>query len=585
MDTYKVPTQKILATRIGFSFLSIAFIFLVFVANSNAQATAGMAVASFTGLDNVSQGNWHGKYGADGYSIPNIPPNIPSYAVLAVQNQSNWTWNNSTTDPRALQTGSGSGRIASTWFTYSTMTFDVNLTDGNSHQIALYALDWDGGSRTETVQVVDANSGLLLDARSISNFTNGMYLVWSITGHAKISVTYTGGSNAVMSGVFFGGALVATAPTAPTTTGAATANLVSIDTATEGNWQGKYGADGHSIASSTQTIPAYASFIPQNQVDWTWTASTTDPRALESSSSGRMATAWYNTPTFNYDLNLTDGNSHQIALYALDWDFDSRSETIQIADANSGAVLDTRNLSSFSSGTYFVWNISGHVKINVTLTGGPNAVISGVFFGGASSNATAPSQPPPATNGGTLILNASSTSLSFGQVNVSSSTNQTITLTNAGSATVTISNVSVAGAGFNASGVSTGTILAPGQSASLNATFAPEASGNASGSITIASNATHGSNVIALSGTAVAPVPQTVALSWSPSTSAVVGYNVYVSLVSGSGYTKLTSSPVPTTDYSDTGLQTAQTRYYVVTSVNSGNEESGYSTQVAAIVP
>jgi hypothetical protein len=43
-------------------------------------------------------------------------------------------------------------------------------------------------------------------------------------------------------------------------------------------------------------------------------------------------------------------------------------------------VLDTRSISQFNTGVYLVWNISGHVKINVTRTGGANAVISGVFL-------------------------------------------------------------------------------------------------------------------------------------------------------------------------------------------------------------
>jgi len=76
-----------------------------------------------------------------------------------------------------------------------------------------------------------------------------------------------------------------------------------------------------------------------------------------------------------------------------------------------------------------------------------------------------------------------------------------------------------------------------------------------------------------------------VSLSWSGSTSTVTGYNVYVSTISGSGYAKLTTSPVLTTAFVDSGLDTAQTRYYVVTSVNSSNEESAYSNEVAAIIP
>ena len=79
-------------------------------------------------------------------------------------------------------------------------------------------------------------------------------------------------------------------------------------------------------------------------------------------------------------MNFTDGNTHRFALYALDWDSTTRVETIQIVDANSNALLDTRNISSFNNGIYLIWNISGHVKINITCTGGANAVISGAFF-------------------------------------------------------------------------------------------------------------------------------------------------------------------------------------------------------------
>ena len=43
-------------------------------------------------------------------------------------------------------------------------------------------------------------------------------------------------------------------------------------------------------------------------------------------------------------------------------------------------TLDTRNISLFNNGIYLIWNLSGHVKINVTLTAGGNAVISGAFF-------------------------------------------------------------------------------------------------------------------------------------------------------------------------------------------------------------
>lgn len=194
---------------------------------------------------------------------------------------------------------------------------------------------------------------------------------------------------------------------------------------------------------------------------------------------------------------------------------------------------------------------------------------------------TSTSTPAPAS---TYILNASSTSLSFGSVNIASSGQQTLTLTNAGNANITISNVIVSGAGFNASGVSAGTVLTPGQSVTLTATFAPASTGNASGSISISNNSSNGTETIALSGTG-APATHSVQLSWSPSTSNVIGYNVYVSNTSDGSYSKLTPSPNAVTSYTDGNLQTAQTRYYVVTSVNSSNQESAFSSQVSAIIP
>jgi Abnormal spindle-like microcephaly-assoc'd, ASPM-SPD-2-Hydin/Immunoglobulin I-set domain len=185
----------------------------------------------------------------------------------------------------------------------------------------------------------------------------------------------------------------------------------------------------------------------------------------------------------------------------------------------------------------------------------------------------------------TLLLNSSSPSLSFGSVSVSSNSTQSVTLTNAGNSSVTISNVTVSGAGFNAAGVSSGLILAPGQAASLTATFAPSGAGSAKGSISIASNATNSPDSISLSGTGVAAVNHSVALSWSPSTSTVVGYNTYSSAQSGGPYTKLTGTPVAATSYTDSAVQAGQTYYFVVTSVDSSNEESAYSPEVSALVP
>ena len=80
------------------------------------------------------------------------------------------------------------------------------------------------------------------------------------------------------------------------------------------------------------------------------------------------------------DLVFNDGAQHRVAVYCLDWDTTARAQTVQIVDGN-GAVLNTQNMTGFHNGQYLVWQLSGHVKIQVTNSvGGSNAVVSGLFF-------------------------------------------------------------------------------------------------------------------------------------------------------------------------------------------------------------
>jgi fibronectin type 3 domain-containing protein len=77
-----------------------------------------------------------------------------------------------------------------------------------------------------------------------------------------------------------------------------------------------------------------------------------------------------------------------------------------------------------------------------------------------------------------------------------------------------------------------------------------------------------------------------VGLSWTASSSSgVVGYNVYRSTTSGSGYAKLTASPIAGVAYTDWSTALGETYFYVVTAVNSAGVESAYSTQASAAIP
>jgi fibronectin type 3 domain-containing protein len=75
-------------------------------------------------------------------------------------------------------------------------------------------------------------------------------------------------------------------------------------------------------------------------------------------------------------------------------------------------------------------------------------------------------------------------------------------------------------------------------------------------------------------------------LSWVASTSSdVTGYNVYRSTVSGGSYTKINSSLITESTYTDSTVVSGKTYYYVTTSVDSSGEESPHSNEVQAVIP
>src|SRR5579863_74563 len=102
-----------------------------------------------------------------------------------------------------------------------------------------------------------------------------------------------------------------------------------------------------------------------------------------------------------------------------------------------------------------------------------------------------------AANGNAVLsgaqFNANTSTINLGNVALGDTKTATITFTNSTNSAVTITNISVSGAGFNAGGIPSGTILNPGQTATLSITFTPSSTGSASGSITVTSNAQNSS--------------------------------------------------------------------------------------------
>src|SRR5579862_22242 len=169
----------------------------------------------------------------------------------------------------------------------------------------------------------------------------------------------------------------------------ASATFLKTDTSTVGSWKGVYGSDGFNVFTDTSannpTYPSYASLTPSGNSTFQWAAPSTSNASYclqqtASGSSNRLAGVWFSSTSFSLDLNLTDGNTHQVALYLLDWGSAGRGETVAITDEGTGTTLDSRSITSFGNGYYEVYNISGHVTITFTKTAGNNCVLSAVFF-------------------------------------------------------------------------------------------------------------------------------------------------------------------------------------------------------------
>ena len=272
---------------------------------------------------------------------------------------------------RSTQTTTGTG-AASVTYTYDTRD---RLTQENA-----------------TSYAYDPNGDLTHKAGEASytwDFENRL-LGATMNGGATVNHTYDADGNRVQTAV----TPIATAPIACSGN---TAVYVQQDTMTQGSWRGAYGADGQYIAQEPAAAPSYGSVTFSSASNYTWAGTTTDTRALQQPppQTSRTATAYTSYTSETLHVTTTDSSEHTVALYMVDFDSQSRAQTVA-AKTTTGTVLDAaRAFSNFTGGVWVVYRVCGSVDFVFTNTGGSgvNAVVSGVFFG-----------PPPGATAATNFL-------------------------------------------------------------------------------------------------------------------------------------------------------------------------------------
>src|SRR5512146_3217737 len=191
----------------------------------------------------------------------------------------------------------------------------------------------------------------------------------------------------------------------------------------------------------------------------------------------------------------------------------------------------------------------------------------------------------PACAAGSKRLSASPTSLSFPSQTVgTTSSSQSVTLTNTSGRTVTLQSVSVSNSAFVISGWNGQTTLSPSGTLQLRVAFNPSAEGSTSGTLTVTATAAANAS-IALSGVGASSQPApTVSISISPTSASLqVGTTAQFSAaVSGTTNTAVTWKVNGVTGGSSTvGTISSGGVYTAPASVPSGGSVSVSAQSVA----
>ena len=172
-------------------------------------ASSTFGTGPLLGIDTITSGSWKGIYGTEGglaypygYFVP------PGYVQLSAYKNYGLLWSASTTDLRAVQKPSGTDRMAGAWNSVDDFHFNLKFNDAAPHEVSFYFVDYDRAGRQQKLEIIDITTGKVLDTRLISNFENGVYYTYKLSGNIRAKVTRIAGPNCVMSTILFDAPLI-----------------------------------------------------------------------------------------------------------------------------------------------------------------------------------------------------------------------------------------------------------------------------------------------------------------------------------------------------------------------------------------
>ena len=394
--------------------------------------------------------------------------------------------------------------------TYTPGAFTFNLGTGNSGWsttpvLTAFPNPAQPGSLTDSTSVLnfgDVNSGSTSAAQTVTVTNPGpsAAAISSLSATGPFSQTNTCGSSLAANA-----SCTISVKFAPTSGGALTGSVTLASNAPGSPLT--IALSGTGVTSTTD--------IAQGA---TVTASSTDSGFPASNAvDGNTSSYWESNDGSAYPQTITVQLPQSFSLGSVTLDLPpssawaTRTETLSVLGSTNGTSFTTLVGSATytfdpSTGNTVSFNLpSGttdqYVELSFTANSGWTAAQLSEFeiFPGSGGG----------TGPGSATLTASPTSLAFGNETVGSTTSaQSVTIQNTGTAAASISSVS-AGSPF-AETNNCGSSLAAGASCTANVTFTPSATGSASGSLTVNSNATNGTLTVGLSGTGTAATSATL---------------------------------------------------------------------------
>ena len=186
---------------------SLTVIFTSLIVVSLMLAGISDAEVEYIGTDEATQGDWIGKYGANG-AILFAPKDLVDLKDIDYDDGGNqrWDWANPTADKRGLlYPDDPKKRAGSCIFNnpVGLITIETKLTN---YQVAVYAVDWDSSVRVEDLVGFQGNKAPNDADVTVENpdFHEGVYYLWTVNGNEpfKLQITHKGGANWVISGIF-----------------------------------------------------------------------------------------------------------------------------------------------------------------------------------------------------------------------------------------------------------------------------------------------------------------------------------------------------------------------------------------------